>query len=102
MLSKQYISNFKKIVRRKKYAIDVNKFEQLLNKLLLVFDYIKLLCKKIQDILFSLLKNKALFIEILLNLFEKLYNFIVKAFDSAIVDIAIRDNLEQIELVYYI
>ena len=74
--------------------MNVNKFKQLLNELLLIFDHVKSLCKKIRDILFSFLKNEALFIEISSNSSEKLYYSIVKAFDSVTVDTTAEDDLE--------
>lgn len=94
MLSEWYTSSFKKIAWRKEYAMSVNEFEQLLNELSLVFDHVKPLCKKIRGILFSLLKNEALFIETSSNSPEKLYHSIIEAFDSAIVNIAAEDDLE--------
>ncbi len=67
------------------YVMNVNKFKKLVNEFLQIFNFVKSLCTKIRDILFSLLKNEALFIEILSNLFEQLYHFIIRAFDEAMI-----------------
>lgn len=92
MLSVWYTGSFKEIARRKEYAMSVNGFEQLLDELPLAFDHVKPLCKKIRGILFPLLKDGALFIGTSSNPPEKLYHPIVKAFDSAIIDIAAEDD----------
>ena len=67
--------------------MSINEFKLLLREFPRAFDHVKSLCEKIQSILFSLLKNGALFIETSLNSFEELYRSIIEAFDSAIVDI---------------
>jgi len=74
-------------VDAKKSYIYINKLKNIFKKFLLVFDCIKFLYKKIQFILFSFLKSKALFTKILSNLSKDLYNSIIENFNSTIVNI---------------
>ena len=65
----------------------VNGFQELLDELPAAFVHVKLLCKKIRDILFPLLGDGALFKGTRPDSPEKLYDPIIEAFDRAIADI---------------
>lgn len=78
------------------YAMGVDEFKELVNEFLQIFEFVKSLCTKIRDTLFSLLENKALFIGTSLDSLEQLYHFIIRAFDEAIVA---KQNLEQAKIV---
>ena len=62
----------------------INEFEDILNEFQLFFNCVKLSYRKIQDILFPLLKNRALFIETSSDLSKKLYHPIIEAFENVI------------------
>lgn len=86
ILTKWYMGNFDDIAETKRDYMHVDEFENILNEFSTVFNSMKSLCKKIRSIFFPFLKNGALFIEIRSNSFEKLYHFIIKAFENAIKD----------------
>lgn len=66
-------------VKRESY-IYIDRFENILNKLFIVFDYIKLFCKEIRDI--SFFSKNSLLNKTLASLPKKLYNLIcIKIFD---------------------
>lgn len=56
------------------------------------FDSVKPLCRKIRGILFPLLEDGALFKGTLSDPSEKLYDPVIESFDSAIVDITLRQE----------
>ncbi len=72
--------------------MNINEFKILLREFSQTFNCIKSLCEKMRDILFSSLKNEALFIETLSNSFKKLYYSIIEAFNKIIIDIIIKQN----------
>ena len=94
VLTKWYIDNFKNIARSKLDDMHIDEFDDILKKFSSFFDWDKALCKKIRDILFSLLKNETLFKETRSNSFEKLYDVVIEAFDDAIVEISFKQEWE--------
>lgn len=68
----------------------VNGFEELLNEFIQVFDCVKPFCKEIRGVLFPY--KDGLFIGTPSDP-ENLYDFIIKAFDNAIADMAAEKNL---------
>lgn len=85
MLNEWYTGSFKEMIARSKmYAIGVDIFK-LVDEFTQAFDSVKPLCTKIQDTLFPILEDGALFIGTPSDSPEQLYHLIIKAFDEAIV-----------------
>lgn len=74
--------------------IYIDGFEDILDEFSIIFDFVKLLYKKIWGILFFFLEDKALFKETQPNLLKKLYNSIIKVFNNATTDILFRQELK--------
>ena len=74
------------VTKRKEHTMGINGFEELLDKFLTAFNNLKSLCKKIQGILFPLLKDRALFTRTPSDPPEELYNPIIEAFEDVIED----------------
>lgn len=70
----------------------VDEFENILNEFSSTFDCVKSLYRKIRDILFSFLENKALFTETSSKSSEKLYKLIIEAFDNTISKINVKQK----------
>ena len=92
LLTGWYSGSFKAIAGRKEYAMGVGGFKELLGELPAAFDHVKPLCREIRGILFPLLEDGELFKGTRPDPPEKLYDLIIGAFDSAIADIAARQN----------
>ena len=84
ILTKWYTGSFDDIVDTKKNYMHINTFEKILNEFPTAFNHVKPLCRMIQSVFFPLLKDKALFTKTLLDLPEKLYHSIIKAFKDII------------------
>ena len=67
--------------------MDINGFKKLLDEFLVAFNHVKPLYKKIRGILFSLLKDGALFTKTISDISKELYHPIIKAFKDAVEDI---------------
>ena len=92
VLTKWYSGSLKEIARSKLGDMHVDGFEGILEEFPTVFDSVKPLCSKIRGILFPLQKDGTLFKGTRPDPPEKLYDSIIKAFDSAIADIAPRQK----------
>ena len=88
ILKKWYIGSFDDIADAKKGYVHVDDFEKFLMEFPQAFDHVNPLCRKIRSILFPFLEGGALFIGTQPGPPEKLYDHIIEAFDSAIIDIS--------------
>lgn len=94
MLSEWYTGSFKKIAQRKEHTMGVSEFKAICEEFSKALSSVKPLCREIRGILFSLLKNRVLFIAMPMNSSEKLYQFIIEVFDKAIADFAVKQKSE--------
>jgi len=92
MLSEWYTGSFKEIARRKEHAMGVSGFKAICEEFPEALSSVKPLCREIRGILFPLLKDGALFTATPTDPPEKLYQFIIEAFDKAIADFAVRQE----------
>jgi len=83
-LIKWYTGSYDDIVDVKKGYMQVDEFENILEKFPLAFDSGTPLCKEIQLILLPLLKSGALFTGTLSGSSKDSYDLIIEVFDSAI------------------
>lgn len=86
MLIEWYTGSFIEIARRKRYAMGVDGFNELLNEFPQALDCVKPLCIKIRGMLFPY--ENGLLVGTPSGTPEKLYNSIIEIFDDAIANMA--------------
>ena len=92
ILTKWYTGSYDDIADAKKGYMHVDEFENILKEFPQAFNCVKPMCEEIRSILFPLLEDGALFTGTRPDPPEKLYDPIIEAYDSAIADIAPRQE----------